>query len=235
MARCSIIIPLLNDGSVVLPLLQSLQALRKQGHEVIVADGGSQDLDLHRLGELADQVVQTSPGRARQMNHGAELATGDVLWFIHADSQLDAQAAIRPVLSVLDSDFGWGRFDVRLSDADLRLRVIAGLMNCRSRMTRIISGDQAMFVRRDLLEQAGGFPEIALMEDIALSKELRQLSRCLCVRKTTVTTSSRRWRQQGVLRTVLLMWFLRLAYFAGVSPERLAGFYKSCNSPMRAS
>ncbi|MGD2119591.1 MAG: TIGR04283 family arsenosugar biosynthesis glycosyltransferase [Chromatiales bacterium] len=234
-ARCSIIIPLLNDGGVVLPLLQSLQVLRAQGHEIIVADGGSEDIQLNELQTLVDQVLICEPGRATQMNRGAAVASGDLLWFVHADSKLDAESAMRQVTDLPGSDDGWGRFDVQLSDADWRLRIVARLMNCRSCFSRLATGDQAMFIRRELFEQAGGFPEIPLMEDIALSRTLRGLARCRCVHSPAVITSSRRWQQQGVLRTVVQMWILRLAFYAGVSPQRLATYYKSCNTPMRAS
>ena len=223
--RISIIIPTLNESEHIESTLICLQPFRQQGHEVIVTDGGSQDttVELARLG--ADKVIQTSPGRAQQMNVGASHATGDILWFIHADTQVSAQAA-QQILKELDNKYKhWGRFDIQLSGKHLLLRLIERLMNVRSRLTGIATGDQGIFVRRACFEAIGRFKPIPLMEDIEISRRLKKWSRPCCLHETIIT-SSRRWEENGVLRTILLMWRLRLAYALGVSPEKLAHDYK---------
>jgi rSAM/selenodomain-associated transferase 2 len=222
--RLSVVIPTLNEAASIAATLEALQLLRAQGHEVIVADGGSTDATREYAMPLCDTLISAPQGRARQMNTGARAARGDVLWFLHADTRADA-AAVAALLSALDQPrCAWGRFDVRLSGAGPLLRVVERLMNLRSRWTGIATGDQGMFVRRALFERAGGFPDIPLMEDVALSRLLKRQAAPACLRERLVT-SSRRWEQYGVLRTVLLMWRLRFAYWRGVPPERLAAHY----------
>lgn len=217
----SIIIPTLNEATRILPLLQDLTPLRQEGHEIILVDGGSTDATLALASPLVDLVIQTPPGRALQMNRGAEQAVGDMLWFLHADTRVPAEAGAK----LLACRRGWGRFDIRLSGQNWRFRVIERMMNLRSRLTGIATGDQGIFIRLRLFNEIGGYPEIPLMEDIALSKRLRKRSvpDCLNVR---LTTASRRWERQGIVRTILLMWWLRLAYFLGVNPQRLAKQYE---------
>jgi rSAM/selenodomain-associated transferase 2 len=191
---------------------------------VIVVDGGSSDGTRASAAPLADRVLAAPRGRASQMNAGAAAARGDVLLFLHADTQLPADAD-RLILDGLDArGRAWGRFDVRIDGAHPLLRVVAGLMNLRSRLTGIATGDQAIFVHRAALATAGGFPPLALMEDVALSATLKRISRPLCLRERVVT-SGRRWESRGVVRTIVLMWWLRLRYFLGASPERLARLY----------
>jgi rSAM/selenodomain-associated transferase 2 len=202
-----------------------LKPLRRQGHEVIVVDGGSQDETVELAKSRVDKVIQTDPGRAHQMNIGASHATGDILWFIHADTHVSENAA-RQILRVLDNKYNhWGRFDIRLSGQHFLLRVVERLMNLRSCFTGIATGDQGIFVRRDCFEAIGGFMTIPLMEDIEISRRLRRMSHPCCIRDKIIT-SSRRWEENGVLRTILLMWRLRMAYALGVSPEKLAHEYK---------
>jgi rSAM/selenodomain-associated transferase 2 len=224
--RLSIIIPVLNEGDQALLCLQRLAPLRAAGHELIMVDGGSSDLAADRLEPWVDRLLSCKPGRARQMNHGAAMAQGEVFWFLHADTRPlgDAAAAIEGALS---GAAGWGRFDVRLDSRQILLRLVEGGMNLRSRLTGIATGDQGIFIERDLFHQVGGFPEQDLMEDIALSAALKRLHRPHCLRQHLIT-SSRRWQQRGMLRTIFLMWGLRLAYWLGVSPRRLVRFYKSC-------
>jgi rSAM/selenodomain-associated transferase 2 len=221
----SVIVPVWNEAVVIGALLQSLQPLRAAGHEVIVADGGSTDgtQDLARL--LCDQLVSAGLGRSAQMNAGAAVAQGDVLLFLHADTQLPADAvqqlqAFVPTLNV------WGRFDVRLSGSRPLFRVISWFMNKRSRLTGICTGDQAMFVRRGTFEVLGGFAPQPLMEDVELSRRLRDVSRPFCV-ASPVTTDSRRWQQRGAWATIVLMWRLRWRYWRGESAESLAQAYRS--------
>lgn len=224
MPRIAIILPVLNEETEISAGLGRLQSLRRQDCELIVVDGGSRDQTVALAEPLADRVIIGPRGRAAQMNAGAALAQSALLWFLHADSQPppDAAGMIRAALS--DPDRHWGRFDVRLSGPHLLLRMVETLMNARSRFTGIATGDQGIFVRRELFERVGGYPALALMEDIALSRLLKQHGRPICLRQR-LQTSSRRWERDGILRTILLMWRLRLAYFLGVDPCRLARIY----------
>jgi rSAM/selenodomain-associated transferase 2 len=217
--KLSIVIPVLNEAAMVGRTLHALAPLRAGGHEVIVVDGGSEDATREIAAPLADRVLLAPRGRARQMNAGAAEATGDALVFLHADTRLPARADVL----ILDSlkRHSWGRFDVHIDAAHPLLRVIAFAMNLRSRLTGIATGDQAIFVRRDAF---AGFPEIALMEDVAFSKLMKRQSPPACLRER-VLTSGRRWERQGVLRTMLLMWRLRLGYFLGTDPDELARRY----------
>ena len=221
--RLSIIIPCLNEADTIVDALEALAPLREHGHEVIVVDAGDDDT-AERAAPLADHVLQAPRGRAVQMNRGADVATGSVLLFLHADTRLPAKAerAIREGMAATGLE--WGRFDVRLSGQQPLLRIVETLMNWRSRLTAIVTGDQALFVSRDLFRAVGGYPEIPLMEDIALSELLKRHGRPLCLHER-VLTSSRRWEQGGILRTVLLMWWLRLRYFFGADPALLARVY----------
>jgi rSAM/selenodomain-associated transferase 2 len=220
----SIIVPVLNEAGIIADALAALSPLRQRGAEVIVVDGGSRDgtADLARPG--ADRVIVAPRGRAAQMNAGAALARGDVLIFLHADTRLpdNADALVRAGLE--RSRRAWGRFDIAIVGRSPLLALVARTINLRSRLSGIATGDQAMFVTRDVFARVGGFPDIALMEDVALSGALKRVSRPLCI-ATKVTTSGRRWEQHGVLRTVVLMWRLRLAYFLGAQPAALARRY----------
>ena len=223
--KLSIIIPTLNEALHLRNTLKPLRALQTRGHEVIVVDGGSSDHTSAIARELADKVVDCARGRAHQMNAGAAVASGDVLLFLHADTQLPEQADRLIAGALLDQKIAWGRFDVRLSGKHFLLRIIESLMNFRSRISGIATGDQAIFVRRALFVQLGGYPEIPLMEDIALCKLLKRAARPANL-STRVVTSSRRWEQRGIIRTVVLMWRMRLAYALGASPQRLAKLYQ---------
>lgn len=220
----SIIIPVLNEGSNLTKTLNSLQPYRQGGHEVIVVDGGSTDNSLALAGDVADQVIESAPGRAVQMNCGASVANGEVYLFLHADTVLPDKA-LDLITSVPQSGFYWGHFDIRLSSNRKIFRLIELMVNLRSRLTSIATGDQAMFIDAGLFKYIGGFPQIALMEDIAISRLLKNHAKPLCL-KSTVITSSRRWETKGVIATVLLMWKLRLYYFLGVSPQKLSQLYR---------
>jgi rSAM/selenodomain-associated transferase 2 len=224
MSKLSIVIPVLDEGDGIAAALDALAHLRAVGTEVIVVDGGSRDATVERAQLRADRVVLATRGRALQMNAGAERASGDVLLFLHADTRLPAEAD-RVVLNGLDqSRRVWGRFDVKIDGRSRLLPVVAWLMGLRSRLTGIATGDQAIFLRRDAFQAVGGFPAVALMEDIAICKRLKRLGRPLCLR-ACVTTSGRRWEKNGVLSTILLMWRLRFAYFLGADPKQLARQY----------
>ena len=218
--RLSVVLPALNEAAGIRAALEALAPLRARGHEVIVVDGGSSDGTAQLAAGLCDRVLNASPGRAVQMNAGARAAGGDALLFLHADTRLPARAD-ELILASLE-DHSWGRFDVRIEGRHPLLRIVACAMNLRSRLTGIATGDQAIFVRRAAF---GGYPEIALMEDVAFSKAMKRLGRPACLRET-VLTSGRRWESRGVLRTIVLMWSLRLLYFLGARPERLIRFYK---------
>ena len=218
-----IIIPTLNEGAALRTKLQALQSLRARGAELVVVDGGSADAMLDGVAALADQVLSAPRGRASQMNAGARASRADTLLFLHADTQLppDADKLIAQALQ----HSAWGRFDVRIDGAAPLLRVVERMMNWRSRISGIATGDQALFVRRLVFERLGGFAPLALMEDIELCRRLKAVGVPACMRQRVVT-SARRWQQHGVLRTVLLMWQLRAAYFfsrwTGVSTYALA-------------
>jgi rSAM/selenodomain-associated transferase 2 len=219
----SIIVPVLDEAAGVEVALTALSPYRTRGAELIVVDGGSRDGTTALAQALADHVFVAPRGRAAQMNAGAAVARGDLLLFLHADTRLpdDADALLQDGLA--RSARAWGRFDVRFDRGGL-LTVVAFAMNLRSRVTGIATGDQGLFVKRTAFESVGGFPPIALMEDVVLSARLKRISRPLCL-SARVTTSARRWKKHGTLRTVLLMWRLRLAYFFGADPARLAQRY----------
>ena len=218
----SIVIPVLDEARGIGAALAALGALREQGAEVVVVDGGSRDETRNLARKDCDRLVEAPRGRGAQMNAGAFAARGELLVFLHADTRLpaDGARAIREALAHGE----WGRFDVAIEGADRLLALVAAMMNIRSRLTGIATGDQAIFVRRAAFDAVGGFPEIALMEDVALCKRLRQRSAPVCLRER-VTTSARRWRRHGTLRTIFLMWGLRLAYALGADPRRLARRY----------
>jgi rSAM/selenodomain-associated transferase 2 len=224
MPALSIVIPVLNESANIRAALSRLADCRRRGVEVIVVDGGSTDGTSRNASTLANHVIAVPRGRARQMNAGAAAASGDAFLFLHCDCVLPHDAD-RIVLDALAQPAAmWGRFDVRIEGRHPLLRVIAALMNARSRLTGIATGDQAIFVRRDAFARAGRFPDIPLMEDVAFSKAMKRISRPLCLH-AKVTTSGRRWEKYGVVRTMILMWWLRLAYFLGADPASLAKRY----------
>lgn len=224
MKRLSIIIPTLDEAAHIVATLESLGDLRRRGHEVIVADGGSSDATAVLARGLADRIVCSPAGRAEQMNAGARAAAGDVLLFLHADSRLPAEADGLVLQVLAPGGPAWGRFDVQIASNDPLLRLVESMMNLRSRLTRICTGDQGIFVRSEVFEAIGGYPRQELMEDIAICMRLRRVSAPLCLRDRCLT-SARRWESDGVLRTIVVMWWLRLQYALGVAPARLARAY----------
>lgn len=220
----SIVVPVLNEAAGIVAALEALVPLRTRGVEIIVVDGGSVDGTATLATPHADYVLSAPRGRAAQMNAGAAVACGSTLLFLHADTKLPPDADRLIADGLAQSGRAWGRFDVTIAGRHPLLPLVAALMNARSRLTGIATGDQAMFVTRAAFDAAGRFPAIALMEDIALARALKRISppRCLPAR---VTTSGRRWEKKGVARTILLMWRLRLAYFFGAPPDDLARRY----------
>ncbi len=221
----SVVMPVWNEATGIESTLEALAPLRRAGHEVIVVDAGSDDGTAALTRPLCERVVDAEKGRAAQMNAGATLARGNILLFLHADTRLPSDALQR-LQAFMASRRAWGRFDVRLSAQRPLFRVIAWFMNTRSRLTGICTGDQAMFVRRDVFEALGGFQPLPLMEDVEFSRRLRLASRPFCVR-SPVITDSRRWEKLGPWRTIFLMWRLRWRYWRGESPESLAQAYRS--------
>jgi rSAM/selenodomain-associated transferase 2 len=220
----SVVVPVLDEAQGLAASLAGLQALRGAGAEVIVVDGGSRDATREIAAPLADRLIDAPRGRASQMNAGARAARGAVIVFLHADTAVPPGAIEGLAARLERSGRSWGRFDVSIAGADPLLALVAILMNARSRLTGVATGDQAIFVRRDAFERAGGFPGIPVMEDVALSKILKRESPPLCLRERVVT-SGRRWEKHGTLRTIFLMWRLRLAYALGADPRRLARRY----------
>jgi len=220
----SIIIPTLDEESAIAECLARVQPLRAAGAELIVVDGGSRDATAAIARPRADAVIDAPRGRAAQMNAGAALARGDALVFLHADTRLPGGAAEAIEAALAEPGVVGGRFDVRFDNERALFRVIAWFMNARSRASGICTGDQAIFVRRADFEAIGGYPEIPLMEDIELSRRLKRRGRLRALR-LRVTTAARKWEREGPLRTVGLMWALRLLHFCGVAPARLHRWY----------
>ena len=221
----AVIVPVLNEAAGITATLQALAPLRERGVQVIVADGGSQDDTPALARPWVDRVLAAPRGRARQMNAGAAAADAEVLLFLHADTRLPPDADAQVLQGLHASGADWGRFDVQIVGRSALLPLVAALMNRRSRWTGIATGDQALFIRRASFDAVGGFPDQPLMEDIEISRRLKRRSAPLCLRER-VATSGRRWDQRGPWRTVALMWRLRLLYWLGVSPERLARWYR---------
>ncbi len=223
--KLSIIIPSLNEAEQIIDTLTPLQALRQRGHEIILADGGSFDNTLELASPLVDYCLQGKAGRGQQMNHGASVATGDVLCFIHADTRCPDNLDQLLSETLCKSKKIWGRFDIRLSSPYWVYRIIEWFMNKRSCLTGVATGDQGIFICRNIFTKISGFAEFPLMEDIEISKRLRKISRPVCIHRIPLITSSRRWEKNGILRTMLQMWSLRLRYFLGSSVTALAREY----------
>ncbi len=220
--RLSIIIPTLNEAMHIVATLTALQPFRPTA-EIIVVDGGSHDQTTHLAAALVDHLIAAPQGRAVQMNAGAQQATGPLLLFLHADTFLPADAFA--ALLALPAAPAWGRFDIELIGRHPLLKIVALGMNWRSRLTGIATGDQGIFVSRDLFQAVGHYSAIALMEDIDLSRKLNAITAPRCMR-CKIQSSARRWEQFGLLKTILLMWSLRLRYFFGAAPEQLALLYR---------
>ncbi len=223
MADISIIIPTYNEEVGIITFLTKLQVMRPDC-ELIVVDGGSDDDTVSLVESLVDDVVRSDKGRALQMNVGAAMASAPILLFLHADTFLPKDA-LEQVQTAMDKGFLWGRFDVKLSGKSFVLSLVAWMMNKRSCLTGIATGDQALFVDKTLFDELGGFANIALMEDIDLSSKLKKQTKPYCV-KAKVISSSRRWLSFGVVKTVLLMWWLRFRYFIGSDPTDLEQLYR---------
>jgi len=218
--RLSIVVPALNEAANLARLLPDL-VVREPRAEVLVVDGGSDDDSRAVVARVPSVRWLWGPrGRARQMNAGARAAQGEVFLFLHADTSLPPGAGAAILDALGDAGVVGGRFDVRLDSRRPLLRAVAWLMNRRSRLTGISTGDQGIFVRRAAFDALGGYPDIPLMEDVELTRRLKRCGR-LAALSLRVTTSARKWEDEGVVRTIVLMWTLRLLYALGVSPARL--------------
>ncbi|HEX9454412.1 MAG TPA: TIGR04283 family arsenosugar biosynthesis glycosyltransferase [Candidatus Binatia bacterium] len=218
----SVIIPVLNEAKVIAATLDALMGLKPA--EVILVDGGSADRTRAIAERYNINIITSEPGRACQMNRGARDASGEVLLFLHADTHLPFSAFDDVATALSNRACVGGRFDVELEGDHWLLPLVARLISYRSRLTKIATGDQALFVRREVFARMGGFQEIPLMEDIAFCRTIKRLGSVACLR-SRVVTSARRWEADGVWRTIFRMWTLKLLYFAGVSPLRLKQFY----------
>jgi len=227
MALISIIVPTLNEANAIKNTLLPLQPLRVARQiEIIIVDGGSSDNTLTIATPLSDQQLTCATGRALQMNAGAAQATTDTLLFLHADTLLTINNlhVLLQVITDIQKEHYWGRFDVAIDGDHAMFSVIAFMMNWRSHLSAIVTGDQAIFISKHLFQSVNGFPAIPLMEDITISKQLKQKVRPIRI-KEKVITSSRRWQKQGVFKTIWFMWCLRFAYYRGASAEQLAKRY----------
>jgi rSAM/selenodomain-associated transferase 2 len=222
--KLSIITPTLNEADQIEQHLGNLQILRQHGHEVIVVDGGSIDGTVSLVSPLCDQVCQAQQSRSIQMNCGAKVATGECLIFLHADTVLPDN--FLEYFSTINNIEGkWGRFDISLSGRNWLFRIIESCMNSRSSFTGIVTGDQVMFIGKELFNRVGGYPEIALMEDIAISNLLIKISAPIRIREKVIS-SSRRWEKNGIVKTIIKMWILRLLYFFQYDTNKLAKLYE---------
>lgn len=224
MIKTLIVVPVLNESATLAEQLSRLKVLREQGAEVVLVDGGSADNTRELVRAAGFMLIDSERGRALQMNAGARAVSSDVLIFLHADTRLPTGALLQ-VEQHLRRDRQWGRFDVQITGASAWLAVIACLMNIRSRLTGIATGDQTLFMTREAFDTVGGFPVQPLMEDIEMSKRLKRLSPPVCL-SARVETSGRRWEQHGVWKTILLMWRLRWAYWRGTPASELARLYR---------
>jgi len=221
--KISIIIPVLNEADGIEAFLKKLQVFRQSGHEVVLVDGKSNDNTCTLARPFVDRMMCCEKGRAKQLELGAKMATGQVFLFLHADTLLPENADLA-ILEALFKGSYWGRFNVRLSGSQFLFRIIERMMNWRSCVTGIATGDQAIFLSKMLYHDIGGMPQIQLMEDIELSKRLIKWTKPACL-NSFVITSSRRWEKNGILSTILFMWSMRLQYFFGVSPKDLYNKY----------
>jgi len=225
MARIAVIIPALNEAPGLQQTLAPLLDWRAHGHELILVDGGSTDATASIAAAAGVRVLRSEKGRARQMNAGAAAASGDVLLFLHADTELPPHAAELISAGLSSGKHCWGRFDVRIRGRARMFPVISSMINLRSRLSGIATGDQALFMTRPAYAVVGGFPDLPLMEDVEICKRLKRHSRPLCLRER-VSTSGRRWETRGVWRTIVLMWRLRFAYWCGTPADQLARLYR---------
>lgn len=224
--KISIIIPCLNEEESIHATLLALQKLRQRGHEIILGDGGSTDNTANIAAGLCDKFIVSEKGRALQMNSAAAVCNGDILCFLHADTLAPEDLDTLITDALRNNKKIWGRFNIKLSGKQWQFRIIETLINVRSCISGIASGDQGIFVLQNVFNKINGFKNIPIMEDIELSRRLKEKSHPVCVSKNHLVTSSRRWEKHGITRTVLLMWNLRLKYFLGAPAKQLEKLYR---------
>ncbi|HVA68293.1 MAG TPA: TIGR04283 family arsenosugar biosynthesis glycosyltransferase [Candidatus Binataceae bacterium] len=222
--RLSVVVPMLNEAAAIAATLAAIRS-GAPGAEIIVVDGGSADSSRARARPLCDRLIETTRGRARQMNAGAVSADGDALAFVHADTAVPRSFGADIEAALEDARVVGGRLDLELDDPALVFRIIGKMISLRSRISRTGTGDQAIFVRRATFERMGGYREIELCEDLDFARRMKRLGRVACVR-SRVITSARRWKANGIARTIFRMWLIRLGFLAGVSPARLSRLYR---------
>jgi rSAM/selenodomain-associated transferase 2 len=220
--RVAVIIPVLNEAAGIAATLRGVQRLEPD--ELVVVDGGSADRTREICQSNGVAVIASPRGRAAQMNAGAAHATADILLFLHADTGLPDSALTDIRAAMREQTCVGGHFDVELDCDRLMLKIVGAMISLRSRLSKVGTGDQAIFIRRELFNRLGGFPEIPLMEDIALSRAMKRAGAVTCLR-SHVVTSARRWEIEGIGRTIVKMWMLKSLYLLGVSPSRLKRFY----------
>jgi len=223
MPSISIIVPVLNEATCLNSLLVQLEDWRNDKDEVIFVDGGSEDASRNMILASGFRLIKSELGRAKQLKQGAMSAKGDVLWFLHADSDI-SEISRESLLSHTHNESFWGFFKINISDRALIFRIIAFCMNCRARCTRVATGDQGIFVSKSLFMKVGAYPDIKLMEDIELSCSLKHRAAPTILRGP-INTSARRWRANGVVQTILLMWVLRMGWFLGCSDRTIRRLY----------
>jgi rSAM/selenodomain-associated transferase 2 len=223
MSSISIIIPVLDEATCLNSLLVQLEDWRNDKDEVIFVDGGSEDASRTMIRAFGFSVIKCERGRAKQLNQGAMSAKGDILWFLHADSDI-SEINRESFFSQAQNESFWGFFNIKISDKALIFHIIAFCMNSRARCTRVATGDQGIFVSKSLFVKVGAYPDIKLMEDIELSCSLRHRAAPVILRGP-LNTSARRWRTNGVVQTILLMWVLRIGWFFGCSDRTIRRLY----------
>jgi len=224
MLKLSIIIPVLNEETCLINNQEKLKSLLADGHEILVIDGGSQDKSVKIANAIGCKTLITKASRGYQLHFGAKHSKNELLLFLHADTLLPSNAAELILQALTPTNNHWGRFNIKFSNPNLVFSVVAWFMNKRSYLTAIVTGDQAMFIKRDSYFICGGFPDFPIMEDIEISKRLKMMALPICL-SDEVISSSRKWETQGVLKTIIKMWCLRLMFFLGVSTEKLAKSY----------
>jgi rSAM/selenodomain-associated transferase 2 len=223
----SFIIPVLHEETVISGTIRHIRSLRAFGaDEIIIVDGDPEGKTIDAIQDMGVITLISEKGRGVQMNRGAALATGEILIFLHADTVLphDALKHIETVMQ--DKTVIAGAFDLSIDSEKVLFRVIEKAASCRSRITRIPYGDQAIFMRRSVFNDMGGFKNIPIMEDVEIMQRIKKQRGRICIVDRAVRTSSRRWEREGIIYGTLRNWLLLFLYHIGVKPEKLVRFYQ---------
>ena len=220
----SIIIPVFNEININLYLERLLNNDSYENNEIIVVDGnGTTTIDLIKY----DNIIKSTSikGRANQMNKGANLASKDILLFLHADTILPKDAINTIVETMSKKNIVAGAFDLSFDSNRFILTLIAKLASWRSRLTKLPYGDQAIFIRKDIFQRIGKYEDIPLMEDVNLMQKLKKEKLTIKISEKKVITSARKWQRDGIIYTTLRNWILIGLYYLKVHPKKLAKFY----------